>query len=150
MPIIESKFGMTFEEVRAARERWRKIANDCEWETFDDYLQWMVASGWSKGKHLRKRNFDLPHGPQNSIWVTADKEHMAEVASSIPNVGNPHCDACEKNGTDACDGYGCAEWRTYFQENWDRNIHKNVPMQHGDGREFYQYEHPDLIREGKA
>jgi hypothetical protein len=86
MPIIERKFGMTFEEVRAARERWRRISNDCDWKAFDDYLQWMVDSGWSKGKHLGKRNSSLPHGPDNSIWLTPDREHMAEVACTIPNV----------------------------------------------------------------
>lgn len=150
MPSREGKFGLTYNEVRAARERWRKIVNDCDWETFDDLLQWMVSSGWSKGKHLAKRNQDLPHGPGNSIWLTPDSEHMAEVASHIPNVGNPHCDACAKNGTEECDGYGCAEWRKYFQDNWNQRIHRSMPKQIRNGREFFCYEHPDLVREGKA
>ena len=146
----KGKFDLTYNQVRSARERWRKIVNDCEWETFDDYLLWMIKSGYQKGMHIGKRNPEKPHGPKNSIWLTPTGEYMAEISCTIPNVGNAFCDKCERNGTDACDGYGCAEWRKWFQENWDKKIHRPIPKdyQKDRDREVFRYEHPDLEREG--
>ena len=147
----KGKFGLTYNETKAASERWRKIVNDCEWETFDDYLLWMIDSDWQKGKHIGKKDPDKPHGPRNSIWLTPSREHMAEVASSIPRVGNAHCDACEKNGSEGCEGLGCAEWRKYFQENWDRNLHRKVKRDEDKSVvEQFVYYHPDDIREGRV
>ena len=150
MPIIQGKFGLTVNEVRSARERWRKIAHDCTWETFDDYLKWMVDSGWQKYKHIAKLDSDLPHGPENSIWVTLDAEDMIKLAqsSSIPDVGNPFCDACAQNGQDVCKDHGCAKWQDYFRKNWDEKIYCPKPVERK--KEYFRYPHPDDIREGRA
>jgi hypothetical protein len=145
----KGKFCLTAQQVRSARDRWRKIINDCEWDTFDDYLQWMVESGWGKYMHLAKRNQALPHGPQNSIWLTPDKAYETEFYGKTPSVWNTYCDACPKKGTEECTEYGCAEWRQYFRENWNRNIYRAAPEKTTETKSCFCYSHPDDIREGR-
>lgn len=146
----KAKFGLTAQEVRSARERWRRIANDCEWETFDDYLQWMTQSGWSKYMHMAKKRESLPHGPNNSIWLTPDEAREFEDNGKPPSVGNPFCDACKKNGTEECIDYGCAEWRKYFTENWNKNVYRETIEYPKKKESYFCYAHPDDIREGRA
>lgn len=44
-------------------------------------------------------------------------------------------------------GFGCRSWQTWFIENWDRNIHRNVPTV---PKRAWRYEHPDRVREMAA
>jgi hypothetical protein len=40
-------------------------------------------------------------------------------------------------------GGGCQAWKEWYVRNWNENINT-----HPEGRQKFQYEHPDLIREG--
>lgn len=55
---------------------------------------------------------------------------------------NSPCDNC----TEICPGSGCTEWRDWFTQNWNRNIHRKVTIGL-TGRQVLRYEHPDRIRE---
>ena len=53
--------------------------------------------------------------------------------------------------TEACrEGVGCERWRQYFILNWDQNISiaKPVPKEDPNAKQYFRYEHPDLVREG--
>ena len=41
-------------------------------------------------------------------------------------------------------GFGCPAWRKYFIDNWN----KNIMVKPKKTRQFFQYEHSDLVREG--
>ena len=44
-------------------------------------------------------------------------------------------------------GDGCKAWEKYFIDNWNKNIMKSIGN-HKKQRQFFRYEHPDLVREG--
>lgn len=52
------------------------------------------------------------------------------------------CDGCQLE----CPSNGCARWRDWWIENWNRNICRRTPGTRRQ-REFFQYEHPDLTRQ---
>lgn len=56
---------------------------------------------------------------------------------------NP-CKICDK----ACPDGGCKAWRDWFVQNWNDNI--TIAPQEPRDRQFFRYEHPDLVREGIA
>jgi hypothetical protein len=45
-----------------------------------------------------------------------------------------------------CPSNGCARWREWWREKWNRNICRRAPglPKH---REIFRYEHPDLTRQ---
>lgn len=43
-----------------------------------------------------------------------------------------------------CPGRGCKEWEDWFTENWNHNIHREVPPV---PKQVWQHEHPDRARE---
>ena len=57
------------------------------------------------------------------------------------------CASCKKKCT--ASGAGCSEYQKLWTENWNRNIHRKKPEpERPRARQFFLYEHPDLIREG--
>lgn len=53
---------------------------------------------------------------------------------------------CEKCGVH-CPENGCVVWKRYFIQNRNKHI-SEAPAAKPMVREFFRYEHPDLVREG--
>lgn len=129
-------------QLRALSDRWPAIEKDSTFASLEEFVDWAAETGFQTGLELYKLNVCKPHGPGNSYWYARSKP--------TPDVVSPFCADCQricpvsKNG---CEGY-----HSYYVENWDRNIcrkPKEAP-QAPKGREFFRYEHPDLVREGIA
>lgn len=74
--------------------------------------------------------------------VGGEKERPGQcIDSKSPFCRNCTRDDCPTNGD------GCKAWETYFIENWNKNIMKSIGN-HKKQRQFFRYEHPDLVREG--
>ena len=70
---------------------------------------------------------------------------MDEHPGQYIDSESPFCRNCDR---ERCSNIwqGCPEWQDYFRKNWNENIRaKNSKAQ---TRQFFQYEHPDLVREG--
>jgi hypothetical protein len=144
-------FGLTKQQVCNARGRYNSIKNDCEWESLEDYISWMLASGFQKGMHIAKLDETKPHGPRNSYWLNDERQEDDERLQTIPDYGNALCDKCELNKTDSCPGTNCLKWQEWWVDNWDRNFHREVKHIDGkSGAEHFVYHHPDDIREGRS
>lgn len=64
--------------------------------------------------------------------VGGEKERPGQyIDSESPFCRNCTRDDCPTNGD------GCKAWETYFIDNWNKKQ-----------RQFFRYEHPDLVREG--
>lgn len=59
---------------------------------------------------------------------------------------SPFCRNCTRDDCPT-NGDGCKAWETYFIDNWNKNIMK-LWKNHKKQRQFFRYEHPDLVREG--
>ena len=141
-------FGFNHRETENLRTRFRNIPQeDRVWECVEEFIKWARDSGYAKGLHLRKHNEEMPHGPDNSFWLTANAGELKTRFLNQMKKGSVFCRSCEKD----CprDGRGCKEWREYFRLNWNENIHVPKPKPVVQERPMvFQYEHPDLVREG--
>ena len=166
MPMMKERYGIPGSEVKNLRTRWRKsISKDSVWKDFDDFILWSSKNGYSKGVHLHKKRDDEPHGPNNSYYFGAytkgltsrerkraarKKPAHEEYAqkNKLEDVVSPYCVGCERS----CPGHGigCVGWEEYFVENWNQNICRTLiqPQPEPEIRQTWQYEHPDLEREG--
>lgn len=128
---------ITKTERHALERIWAKIG-DSEWESFESFASWSLENKWCTGKTLYKLNEMKPHGPENSYWYLKNQE--------VPDSENALCLACSRK---YCPGnnIGCKPWRDAWIKNWNENIciRKQETQQK---REAFQYEHPDLVREG--
>lgn len=119
-----------------------------QWESFEAFAKWALDTGVWKGAYLRKKDEELPHGPDNSYW--SDQPYVGNRSWDRPEIyRSPFCDGCERNTEFGCGG--CEKWEEYYVKNWNQNIHVelNLPEPEWDnsGGKFC-YEHPDLVREG--
>lgn len=74
--------------------------------------------------------------------VDREKERPGQyIDSESPFCRNCTRDDCPTNGD------GCKAWEAYFIANWNENIMKSIGN-HKKRRQFFRYEHPDLVREG--
>ena len=74
--------------------------------------------------------------------VDREKERPGQyIDSESPFCRNCTRDDCPTNGD------GCKAWETYSIDNWNKNIMK-LWKNHKKQRQFFRYEHPDLVREG--
>ena len=59
----------------------------------------------------------------------------------MSRTNNP-CEGCANE----CPANGCAQWRQWWIDIWNRNIHRTVPPV---PKQVWKYEHPDRVREMK-
>lgn len=71
---------------------------------------------------------------------------MREKPGQYIDSASPFCRNCTRDDCPT-NGDGCKAWETYFIENWNKNIMKSIGS-HKKQRQFFRYEHPDLVREG--
>lgn len=69
--------------------------------------------------------------------IAGEKERPGQYI----DTESPFCRNCRR-----CSNVwrGCPAWRKYFIDNWN----KNIMVKPKKTRQFFQYEHPDLVREG--
>lgn len=151
MSNYRSRYGIPGNEIANLSKRWqRKISKDCEWEDFNSFLFWCSVSGYKKGRELRRNDPESPHGPGNSYWYSLDEKRKREEQERIRQKKlrqSTFCQGCSR----VCqnNGSGCKEWEEWFVKNWNRNIHRKPKEPEApQGKQYFRYEHPDLVREG--
>lgn len=127
-------------ELYAIHRVWDTIAGDRKWSSFDAFVEWAEGK-YKTGFTVYKLREDLPHSPENSYWYY----HTRKPENTV----SPFCAGCTEIMR-VCNVKGCFKYRETFVKNWNENICrkpkevKEEPIK----REFFQYEHPDLVREG--
>ena len=124
--------------IYALRRIYETIANDSDFGSYEGFAE------WSQGKYrtnyaIYKLDLNKPHSEDNSYFYHA--------THPTPDIVSEFCKDCTrlcvKNGT------GCKAFYDWWKEKWDKNICIKPKEQPKPGkREFFQYEHPDLVREG--
>lgn len=71
---------------------------------------------------------------------------MREKPGQYIDSASPFCRNCTRDDCPT-NGDGCKAWEKYFIDNWNKNIMKSIGN-HKKQRQFFRYEHPDLVREG--
>lgn len=85
----------------------------------------------------------LPHSPTNSHFKFINPEDRHDMSDSTSRF----CVGCSRE----CPGQGtgCQEWKNWFVANWNSKISTSQKLHQSDAaRHVWQYEHPDLEREG--
>ena len=154
------RYGLAGNQIRNLRNRWKQ-ANlaDGTWSGFDDFVKWSSENGYRDNARLGRFNDTVPHGPDNSFWYMPETylknpTPLPKSPPKKPAEKPPVRDLCE-SCTRECRSHenGCVEWYENFKKYWDAHIHRKVeipkvPECSSKGREQFQYEHPDLAREG--
>lgn len=145
------RYGIPGDDVANLRRRWmRHRLQGCGWESFDAFLLWCSQKGFKKGMTIVKVDEDLPHSPENSLFQYRNMKKPVKQPAPKPKeeVGD-FCAKCKNK----CPSYrvGCKAWEDQFVKNWNENISispKLKPQPGSNERQVWQYEHPDLKREG--
>ena len=100
-----------------------------EFDSLADFYEWSKESGWDYGKKLRRLNTSEGYSRDNCVWMDAEKDRRYDSRDDLAII--------RWNDT-------VARIREYL-----KNLPPYDPVkQQRNGREFFQYEHPDLEREG--
>lgn len=127
-------------ELYAIRRIWNSIAEDNEFPSFEGFVEWAEGK-YRRGFAIYKLRECKPHSPENSYWYFKQK--------TPEDIESPFCAGCTVTMR-ACRDYGCQKYRKAYVKNWNENIRREQeivtikPMK----REFFRYEHPDMVREG--
>ena len=133
--------------VETLRTRYRKIAGDNEWSCAEEFIKWANDSGFKKYARLYKKDEKKPHGPNNSCWHILGQENTRHRFTDQLKYGSVFCADCKRDCPSH--GHGCNDWKTYFKDNWNKNIYiPPVKPVVPEGPMVFRYEHPDLQREG--
>lgn len=149
--VYKDRYGIPGPEVKNLARRYYQYPHDSGWRKMDDFLLWCSQNGYEKGLMLRKHDQDKPHGPDNSFFEAVDhiKQENRRRKNERRELTSPFCAGCEVGCTNIA--VGCNVWRSRFVKNWDENIHVDLKPPEPpkpEARECWQYEHPDLVREG--
>lgn len=94
-------------------------------EDLDEFRNWMIQNGWDYGKKLGRKDPDGPWSPDNCILYETpmELEYHQMLVARWNNMVEPI--------------------RERFKEEL-AEIERRKPK----GKEYFQYEHPDLVRKG--
>ena len=122
--------GLTIKEVDALCRRWRVIVHnpENEFKSYSLFLKWSKQSGYDYGKVLEKIDKYGPYSPANCRWT--DKPLNPATLRNLQE--------CIKQWDDFA-----SPIRERYKAELDE-IERREPKP----REFFRYEHPDLVREG--
>lgn len=143
----KDRYGIPGPEVQNLAKRYYNQKLSEGFYDLDTFLLWCSQNGYKKGLTLRKKVENLPHSTENSYFedCIALKHERSEKFRTDMATSNDFC----RNCTIECGGVGCAEWKEWFKNNWNRNIHVSpVKPVVVEGPMVFRYEHPDLVREG--
>ena len=120
------------------------IKDDSDFLSFDDFLEWADGKYKSRYAIYKMANYK-PHSKSNSYWY--------KYKCDLPDVISPICEECGQKFY-ICGTIGCMRYREWYVQNWNENIcsktkePKQPKQTRKRGKEYFQYEHPDLVREG--
>lgn len=142
--------GFTCREMDILRKKYQMLRDNSDFGSFENFLKFCAESGYKQGYMIFRHDKSKPHSDVNSYFVyrkppvKTTKINKEDNASPTPK--SP-CESCKLECSIQISG--CAEWRVWFQKHWDEFIHQDLKSEtEKKGREFFQYEHPDLQREG--
>ena len=138
----KERYGFPGNIVRNLNSHWeRKRLRMSDFESFDAFVKWCSENGFEDNARLRRYDEARPHGPDNSYWYVRPPYKPVQKIS-------PFCENCQQQSAGCING--CDAWREWFVKNWNENIcikpKEVLPEPPKQG--FFQYEHPDLVREG--
>lgn len=123
---------LTNEEYKYLANYWvRVVRHDTTFARQSDFIIWAFRNGYSYGCKIEKRNQLKPYSSDNAFVLESGKDQGCIFCKNCPQCTYPN---------------GCAAWKLWWTENWNRNIFrgkKPIPRK----REVFKYEHPDLVRE---
>lgn len=130
-------------ETKQLSQRYHQyIKQDCTWQSREEFIAWCSEVDYISGARLRKYDETKPYGPDNAYFYVRTEP----APEPEPPLENCPCDGCE-NPVVCCESHGCGKWGNWFLRNWDENIHREI-VRPAEKRGKFQYEHPDLVREG--
>lgn len=139
-----SRYGLPGNIVGNLNDCWfRKKLKESNFESFDAFVKWSAESGFQPYAQLRRYDPNEPHGPDNSFWYTRPDYQPVQKHDYTCKF----CEGCTQ-GTCQTNTIGCKEWREWFVENWNKNICRKPKPKEPAKKEYFRYEHPDLVREG--
>lgn len=157
------RYGIAGKDISNLYCRYRtRIKDDSTFESFDDFLRWVSESGFRKGCWIVKKNESLPHGWDNSDWVEVVRarpvqektEPSEEQTETEPETVRDFCKNCNRKELFCQYNHksGCKSWQENFERYWNKYIHREVKLPEKKpekkAKEYFRYEHPDLVREG--
>lgn len=145
------RYGIPGPDVSNLNTRYRLQNLQEGFGTFDDFVKFCADSGFKSGMFMRKKDTEKIHSPENTYFVAKYiPVHDAKEKIKKQEDGNWICADC-KNKPCPASGWGCPAYRKAWIENWDKHIHYKKPdpvVIKPKVKEFFRYEHPDLVREG--
>lgn len=139
----EPRCGLTTQQVEVMKNKLYKIRQRgaVDWKSVTEFCEWAVAEGYRPGMRIKKLDSTQPHSRENSYFCEDRREvKKQETIHKNAGIGSP-CATCVK----PCEYDGCQEWEDYYKQNWQKNIHVDIPKPE---QQVFRYEHPDLVREG--
>jgi hypothetical protein len=120
----KDRFGWDAESVELMYYRYKYLVNKgypMEWNNFDEFLLW-CKNGFQPGMALHRIDVNLPYGPNNCKWVpmTGSEEYKKKMAARWDHIMTP------------------------IRERYKQQIQETKNRK----KEYFRYEHPDLVREG--
>lgn len=138
------RYGLPGKQIGNLREFWnRKQLKQSGFDSFDTFAKWSSENGFQPYAQLRRNEPNEPHGPDNSFW------YVKPPYQPVPkhDYTCKFCEGCTKGTCQKLLG-GCKEWRKWFVDNWNENICRKPKPKEPAKKEYFRYEHPDLVREG--
>lgn len=127
----------------ALRRFYEGIKHDSTFQSFESFCNW-AAGKYKPGYTVYKLDQAKPHSKENSYWYFATKKPE--------EILRPICVGCDLNMA-ICNTIGCLKYREQFVKNWNERIHwsrQEPKKQEPKMKEFFRYEHPDLVGEGSV
>lgn len=127
-------------ELYNLRRIYAAIRNDSDFDSLEDFIDW-AADYYKAGYTVYKRNLARPYSKTNCYWYYRVKKN--------DNVTSPICEGCAEN-LPVCETTGCVKYHDWFVTNWNEKycIRPKEEPQVETPKEYFRYEHPDLVREG--
>lgn len=145
------RYGFSSEETKNLYRKFWDMKNDTEWENYIEFMEWASKNGYEKGKRLVKIDPSKKHGPKNSIYFNPDPVvSVKKSKEKRASIKSPYCANCNSEYCRRMNGaVGCIGWQKYWIKNWNENIYiPPIEPEDPNTKRFWQYEHPDLVREG--
>ncbi|MBO5953462.1 MAG: hypothetical protein J6Q53_05020 [Oscillospiraceae bacterium] len=151
MSQFRERYGIPANEVQNLYNRYKKNHLEEGFGDFDSFVKFASECGYKPFLHLRRYDASQPYSPDNTFFYDR-KAHLGFESGSkklkTSEIVSPYCVGCKQKCP--ASGDGCYGWQRYFAQNWNENVRgliKEIAPPEPPKREFFRYEHPDLIRE---